>query len=118
MIPMYRTALADTCDRLLDSYSQLLKLSTIGSSLDPGADENLGIQIAADGIESGAQSLLRLSQELKVRSILQEERAVNVEVSQTKKELKEAEEKLSLVVNRVRQECKVAMQEIMDEVSS
>ena len=116
MIPMYRASLADTCDRLMDSYSQLLRLSVIGVSLDAGADENLGLVVAADGIESGAQALLRLTQELKVRSILQEEKAVNSEIAASKAQLKQAEEKINASIDRIRKECKEAMMEIMKEV--
>jgi hypothetical protein len=118
MIQMYRTALAETCDKLVDSYTQLIRRSVVGPSLDAGADENLGIQVAVDQLESSAQALLRVTQELKVRAILREEEQINAEIGESKIVLKQAEEKLNGTIDRIRRECKVAMQEIMDEISA
>jgi hypothetical protein len=118
MIQMYRTALAETCDKLVDSYTQLIRRSVVGPSLDAGADENLGIQVAVDQLESSAQALLRVTQELKVRAILREEKQINAEIGESKIVLKQAEEKLNGTIDRIRRECKVAMQEIMDEISA
>ncbi len=117
MMGMYRTALADSCDKLVDAFYQLVKLSLIGPSLDAGVDECLGIAVAAEQMEESSEALLRVAQELKVRAILQEERAVNAEVAAAKLRYQQAQARLAATTERVRSECKAAMEEVMTEIA-
>jgi hypothetical protein len=49
---------------------------------------------------------------------LQEEKAVNEEVVVAKTKFKESQKEIDATVERIRQECKVAIEDIMKEVGS
>lgn len=60
---IYRTSLADACDRLLDGMNQMLRLAQVGPALDAGVDECVGIDVASEQmIVASAEALLRVSQ--------------------------------------------------------
>jgi hypothetical protein len=117
MLGIYRTALADTCDRLVESYNQIVRLAATGQQLDAGVDECLGIAVAAEQMEESSEALLRVTQELKVRAILREERAVNAEVAAARARYQQAQARLVTTTERVRAECKAALQDIMAELA-
>ena len=117
-VTIYRTALADTCERLVDSFGTLVRLAAVGSGLDPGEDESLGVEAAAAGIAAAAEALARATGELRVRAALREEAEVNREVERARTEYRAARGRVEKTCERVRGECKAAIAEIMSEISS
>lgn len=117
MQQIYRTTLSDTCDRMLDGMNQLVRLAPVGASLDAGVDECLAVQVAAEQmIVSSAEALLRVSQELRVRELLKEEKDINAEVAARKDVLKAANDELCKTMDRLRSECKQALFELNAEL--
>ena len=98
------------------AYELFFLGSRVGDSLDPGLEECLAAAAASENIVSAAEALMRVSEELKIREILQEERAVNEEVAASKKRFVQAQAEVDAVVLAVRRQCKDAIQELMAEI--
>lgn len=116
IVRLYMTGLADVGEKLHESFSQIIRLSHVNQNhIDPGVDECLALDVAAESVVSCTEALVRLAQELKTRQILQEEKQVNKEIAERRAMYKKTQQEVDAVVLRVRMECKASIEELMLE---